>query len=480
MRVPFNKIIDCLEIKADWIGVREVSCQSATLSARNAHSEQSNFAVDQGVMIEVLQDGQFGYASTYSLDMQSIRSTAQQALLMAKIGSPYKVAHFTQNQRPNHQKEDSLLQKTQPLLFSDKLPQIEEKLIELSAYLKKSPPIINAMVMALVTQMEQRYASTSGSSITQNFQFISPFMKVTAAKGNIIQTRTLNGHFAHSYQGSLAGLDEIINRENADQVVADVLELLSAEPCPSGDLDLVLAPDQMMLQIHESIGHPLEIDRILGDERNFAGSSFVKVSDFGFLHYGSPMMNVSFDPNVSGEFATYEFDDIGQRAKPEKIIQRGLLLRGLGGLESQWRSGLPGVANLRASNWNRPAIDRIGNLNLDPGSSSQEEILGAVENGVLMMTNRSWSIDDCRNKFQFGCEMGKLIRKGKIIRTVRDPNYRGETVPFWNRLALVGNAATMKVYGTPYCGKGEPSQLARVGHGAPLCLFRDIEVFGGV
>jgi predicted Zn-dependent protease len=235
----------------------------------------------------------------------------------------------------------------------------------------------------------------------------------------------------------------------------------------------------MMLQIHESIGHPLELDRILGDERNYAGWSFVKTEDFGKLQYGSAVMNVTFDPTVPGEFASYAFDDNGNPAKREFLIQGGLLKRALGGLESQARSGIPGVANSRASSWNRAPIDRMANINLEPGSHSLAAMIASVERGVLMQSNRSWSIDDFRNKFQFGCEYAQRIENGKITRTLRNPNYRGVTVPFWKSLAKVGDRSTMGMYGTPNCGKGEPNQSIRVGHSSPACLFENIEVFGG-
>jgi predicted Zn-dependent protease len=232
-----------------------------------------------------------------------------------------------------------------------------------------------------------------------------------------------------------------------------------------------------MLQIHESIGHPLELDRILGDERNYAGWSFVKQEDFGHLQYGSPLMNVSFDPGRVHELASYDFDDGGNRATRKMLIEYGVLKRGLGSLESQARSGLPGVANFRSASWNRAPIDRMANINLEPGTSSLGELIGQVERGVLMRTNRSWSIDDYRNKFQFGCEHAQLIENGVLGKVVRNPNYRGVTVDFWNRLAGVGRDA--ETHGTAFCGKGEPSQIIRVGHASPPCLFRDVEVFGG-
>ena len=249
--------------------------------------------------------------------------------------------------------------------------------------------------------------------------------------------------------------------------------------CPTGSFPLLILPDQLYLQIHESIGHPLELDRILGDERNYAGWSFVKPEHFGSLQYGSALMNVTFDPQVEGELASYQFDDCGVPATREFIIKDGKLLRGLGSLESQKRSSLPGVACQRSCSWNRAPIDRMANLNLEPGESSLADMIGSVDYGVLMKGNRSWSIDDYRNKFQFGCEYGTLIEKGRLTKTVKNPNYRGVTIPFWHKLAMVGNRDTVDVLGTPFCGKGEPNQSIYVGHSSPACLFTDVEIFGG-
>jgi predicted Zn-dependent protease len=155
------------------------------------------------------------------------------------------------------------------------------------------------------------------------------------------------------------------------------------------------------------------------------------------------------------------------------------LQRTLGGLTSQIRADLPGVANSRACSWNRPPIDRMANLNLEPGNTSLEEMIAAVERGVYMKTNCSWSIDDSRNKFQFGCEWGQLIEHGKLTTVVKNPNYRGISATFWRSLKMVGNQDTLEVMGTPNCGKGEPNQVIRVGHASPACLFAGVEVFGG-
>jgi len=244
-------------------------------------------------------------------------------------------------------------------------------------------------------------------------------------------------------------------------------------------MDVLLMPDQMILQIHESIGHPLELDRILGDERNFAGTSFVTPDMFGSYRYGSPLLNVAFDPARAEELASYGWDDDGTPAEKVVLIRAGVLERPLGGAISQARAGLAGTANARADSWNRPPIDRMANLNLEPGDATLDELIAGIERGVLMETNCSWSIDDSRNKFQFGCERGRLIERGQLRQVVKNPNYRGVSASFWRSLKRVGDASTMQVLGTPYCGKGEPSQIIRVGHASPACAFADVDVFGG-
>ncbi|MCU0654395.1 MAG: TldD/PmbA family protein, partial [Polyangiaceae bacterium] len=263
------------------------------------------------------------------------------------------------------------------------------------------------------------------------------------------------------------------------RVAEEALTLLAAPRCPSGTMSLLLMPDQMMLQIHESIGHPLELDRILGDERNYAGTSFVTEEMFGTYRYGSELLDVTYDPTLPGELASFSFDDEGSPAEKAYLIRRGILERPLGGALSQQRLLGVGVATARASSWNRPPIDRMSNLNIEPGASSLQDMIASVERGVLMRTNTSWSIDDSRNKFQFGCEWGQLIEEGRLGAVVRNPNYRGISATFWRNLAAVGDSSTFEIHGTPFCGKGEPSQVIRVGHASPACLFREVEVFGG-
>ncbi len=323
------------------------------------------------------------------------------------------------------------------------------------------------------------YVTSHGAEVHQRYRFVLPGVQATANRGAITQTRTLRGGRGVCQQGGVEVLDRFGFVGAGATVAREALELLDAPECPTGTMDVLLMPDQMILQVHESIGHPLELDRILGDERNFAGTSFVTPDMFGTYRYGSELLDVTFDPTLPEEFASYAFDDDGSPAKREHLIRKGVLERPLGALLSQRRAGPSGVSNSRADGWNRPPIDRIPNLNLEPCDATFDELVRGIERGVLMATNSSWSIDDSRNKFQFGCEYGRLIEGGKLGAVVRNPNYRGVSASFWRSLKRVGDASTREVLGTPYCGKGEPAQIIRVGHAAPACVFADVEVFGG-
>jgi predicted Zn-dependent protease len=462
---------------AAWIGLREVKETNTTRYVRDRHPQSNGHSQSHGIMIEVLVDGQFGYASTNHLDIANIQLTAQKAYQQAKTAAQWAVHRFKIDQRPQ-----AIGQYFSPFLKpSDAIApkEINELLIEICNTLKVSDKIVKTSAYAVITETETNFVSSNGSDIYQKIMAIATDYAATAQDGAIVQRRGDNGQLARCHQIGMEVFDRAAILQRAQIIGEQALELLSAAECPTETTALVLAPDQMLLQIHESIGHPLEIDRILGDERNYAGGSFVKLEDFGEMQYGSALMNVSFDPTMSGEFASYAFDDAGIPATKEYLIKEGKLLRGLGSLESQVRSGIDGVANARATSWNRPAIDRMANINLEAGVHSFEEAIGDIERGVYMESNRSWSIDDYRNKFQFGCEYAKLIENGKLTKTLRNPNYRGITNQFWNSLVKVGDRHTVQAYGSPFCGKGEPNQVIRVGHASPVCLFANIEVFGG-
>ena len=476
MKINLNKILNEINIKADWIGIREVREITTYRSVRDGNPKANDRHLTHGILIEVLYNGQFGYYGTNKFDSKSIQNAASSALEQAKLASKWSLCSFDKDVRPKSVGKFSSYRENNKEVSSEILNDI---LMKTNESIKVSDKIVSASSFFKIVETDINFVSSSGSEFSQDFLLMSIDFSATAQDGNIIQSRSANGRLAQSYQAGYEVFDEHALLNKAQIVGEQAVELLSAEECPTKKTNLVLAPDQMMLQIHESIGHPLEMDRILGDERNYAGWSFVRLEDFGNLKYGSDLLNVTFDPSLEGEFASYKFDDSGDVAKKEYLIKDGILLRGLGGIESQRRSKIEGVANFRSSSWNRSPIDRMANLNIEPGDSTFDDIIASVENGVYMESNRSWSIDDYRNKFQFGCEYGKLIENGKLTKTIRNPNYRAISTPFWNSLKMVGNKDTFEYFGTPHCGKGEPNQAIRVGHASPVCFFENIDVFGG-
>lgn len=467
-------LIKQLSADADWVGIRKHTETTSSRYARNGRAEKNNTAVARGAMIEVLVAGQFAYSATSDLSVSGIQRCYDRAVDLARTASAYPLHQFDESTRPpaTGAFQTDVIQDLDNLSPAD----IQAALIDITRQLNISDKIVEAQASALMTKLSVEFASTNGADWQQDFSYVTRDFSATAHGNGDYQKRSLG---MEGKQWGAEALDIKSLEEDIDRVARESLELLDAQECPTGQYDTLLMPDQLYLQVHESIGHPLELDRILGDERNYAGWSFISPEDFGTLKYGSDLLNVSFDPGLAGEMASCRFDDTGLPASKQILIRKGLLERGIGGIESQQRSGLPGVSCSRACSWNRPPMDRMGNINIEPGQSSHSDMIASMELGIIMHTNRSWSIDDYRNKFQFGCEYAQLVENGKVSKTLKNPNYRGITTPFWNKLSMVGNADSRRIWGSPYCGKGEPNQVIRVGHAVPACLFKNLDVFGG-
>lgn len=462
--------------KVDFCSLRFFREREQMLSVRQNVPLPIWQAQDIGAMVTVIHNGGLGYAASSDLSVDGLRLAVGQAVQWAERTAGRGVTNFSDVPMP-HPTGECIGQTQQPW---EQVP-VNEKMDLLQRQcqrLKASERIVDWEASLSQRTIESLYLTSHGGRVYQRFSLMAPDLRATSNEGALTQNRTLGGR-GSCQQGGMEVLGRIGFLNAAPQIAEEAVLLLSAPNCPSGTMDVVLAPDQMILQIHESIGHPLELDRILGDERNYAGTSFVTLDMFGRYQYGSDLLNITFDPSRPEQFATFGYDDDGLRARKEYVIQKGLLVRGLGGVTSQARSGCPGVANSRASSWNRPPIDRMANLNLELGQSTLQEMIGSVKRGIYMKTNCSWSIDDSRNKFQFGCEWGQLIEDGQLTQVVRNPNYRGVSATFWRNLRMVGNDSTQMVLGTPNCGKGEPNQVIWVGHASPACVFSDVEVFGG-
>ena len=463
-------------LDADFWSLRFVEESCEAFAVRKNVQQPWSRATDRGVMASVYAGGGYGYAATADTSPRGVRDALERAAAWARATAKHALLDSRTLPRPAPRGDYASPSLAERLPSrSDWFDLLQRESLEAGL----DPRIVDWEALVDVRHATHRLITSEGGDVVQRYRFLYPSIGVTAHADGVTQQRSLNGQRGICQQGATEILARFHFTGSGRRIAEEALELLAAPNCPSGRMDVLLAPDQMVLQIHESIGHPLELDRILGDERNFAGTSFVTPEMFGSYRYGSERLNITFDPTRPEELASYAFDDEGTRAEKTFLIRNGILERPLGGAISQSRAQLAGVANARADGWNRPPIDRMANLNLEAGDATFDDLVASIEHGVLLETNSSWSIDDSRNKFQFGCERGRVIENGTLGHVVKNPNYRGISAQFWRSLAGVGNADTVQVLGTPFCGKGEPSQSIRVGHASPACVFTDVDVFGG-
>ena len=462
--------------------VRRVRTEVLDLAFVRGTLQPITTILDAGAMVVAQLPGGIGYAACAGVSTSALSDAAARAVDWARLSLRLGLFDGVELSQPATRGLQRAAFVREPLPAADTLIGMLDA--ESQAMSAAGARIVHWEASMRATRAWHRLYLDGLCVGEQEFCFVEPSLEATAADAGRSQTRSLAGQ----YNGFCRqGGGEVLNQSGfvggGARVADEALQLLAAPNCPDARMSVLLMPDQMMLQIHESIGHPLELDRILGDERNFAGTSFVDLSMFGSHRYGSDLLNVSFDPGDPAQLASYDLDDEGSPARKVMLIERGILLRPLGGSLSCARAHALGhtlepLANARACGWHRPVIDRMANLNIEPGDASLAQMIAGIERGVLMRTNVSWSIDDSRNKFQFGCEWGQLIEDGALGAVVRNPNYRGVSASFWRSLAQVGDAGTFETMGTPFCGKGEPGQVIRVGHASPACRFDDVDVFG--
>ncbi|MEQ8842513.1 MAG: TldD/PmbA family protein [Acidimicrobiales bacterium] len=468
------RLVAALPHDADFASARYMHERAVSLDVRNGVVEPIWTGRDEGVMVTVWRAGGSGYSATSDLSEAGLARAVDEAGQWAARAAGGGLVHGMPLAHTVGDYASPIDVGFDTLGPADQI----EMLRAADAAMGGDDRIVDRSASLTRFHTHSLLVTNGGGRVCQEISQVFPNLRATANEGSNTQSRTYGGAALVGQGGA-----EVLGRHGFSdapaQIAEEAIELLLAPNCPSGTMDLILAPDQMVLQIHESIGHPLELDRILGDERNYAGTSFVTPDMFGSYRYGSELLNVTFDPTVPGQLASYGFDDDGTPAERTHLIRDGILQRPLGGAISQHRAGMDGVANSRASSWNRPPIDRMANLNVEPGDTALADLIGGIEHGVLMETNVSWSIDDSRNKFQFGCELGRLIVDGELGAVVRNPNYRGISATFWRNLTGVGDTDSLRVMGVGNCGKGEPNQQIRVGHASPHCRFSAVEVFGG-
>jgi TldD protein len=329
------------------------------------------------------------------------------------------------------------------------------------------------------TRVRSAFASTEGAACTQERTECGGGLQVLAVDGEELQVRSYPS--AHGGRVALAGWEHVLGLDlpaHAPRVREEALALLGAPPCPAGRRTLILGGEQLALQVHESIGHALELDRMLLGEASYAGTSWVEPADLGHLRYGSEQLTITADATLAGGLGSFGWDDEGVPASRKPLVEGGLLRAALSDRESAAAVGLAASGGCaRADGFARQPIVRMTNVSIEPGTAgSLADLVADTDDGLLLETNRSWSIDDRRLQFQFATEVGREIRDGQLGRLFRNPSYAGVTPWFWARLDAVCSQEAWALWSVLNCGKGEPGQLMRVSHGTAPARFRDVEV----
>ncbi len=451
--------------------IRIVERMSQGIVIRNGAIESLVEEMDKGFGIRVFKNGGMGFASSTILTKDSVYNTVISAIRIAEASSRLSKGKIILSE----EKVSKDIYKTPYKKDPFEIP-IEKKLsilFQIDEILRKKPEIVLTMLQMNFFKTKKYFASTEGHYIEQEIIESGGGYTAYAFKDGELQQRSYPASHGGNYHTE--GWEFIENMkllENAEKIRDEAIALLSAKPCPEGIFDLILLPGQMVLQIHESIGHPLELDRVLGYEASYAGTSFATIDKLGNFKYASEIVNITSDNTYPGGLGTYGYDDEGVPARKVYLIKEGILNDYLSSRDTAPVIGRKSTAAARASSYNRIPIVRMTNVNLEPGDKKLEELIEGIDEGIMMDVNKSWSIDEKRLNFQFGCEIAWKIEKGKIKEMLKNPIYFGITPNFWNSCDGIGEKA--ELFGILNCGKGEPGQTMHVAHATPPARFRKV------
>jgi TldD protein len=476
MKELIGNILDLAELKkVDYADIRVVRRQVQEIEVKNGNVEALTHDEDFGFGIRILFRGAWGFACSSKINKREIEAVFGKALKIAKASSKAKGKEilFPLGSPKVDQYKTSIVidpfsippeRKVNLLLTCDEIMRRHNKV-----------KISEAFMGAYKT--EKTFASTEDSYIEQEIVECGAGIAATAIEDGEVQVRS----YPNSFRGNFASkgyewIEQLALQDHAERVADEATQLLTAKPCPSEVTTLILDSSQLALQIHESIGHPIELDRILGTEASYAGTSFLSPELVGHFKYGSDLVNIVADATYPGGLGTFGYDDEGIASQRVPIITQGTLVNLLTSRETAHYLGKESNGTMRADGWNRIPLIRMTNINLEPGEWTLEGMIADTEEGLFLSTNRSWSIDDKRINFQFGTEIGWEIKGGKLGEMVKNPTYTGITPKFWNSCDAIANRDHWQMWGTPNCGKGEPGQVAHVGHGAAPARFRNVQV----
>lgn len=476
MKDKLKSIVDYLKKKkVDYADIRQLKTLKENIKVKNKGVESLSKNENQGFGIRVIVDGAWGFASSSILTEAEMKKVANQAIQIAKASATTK-------------KEDVVLTETEPYVdkftsqysidpFGVPLDKKIELLLDSTEILLKSDKIKVAEGSIAFIKTDKIFASTEGAFIEQSILQSGAGISATAVDGSEVQRRS----YPTSFGGDFATrgyefVKEMKLYESAEKVREEALQLLVAEPCPDTTTTIIITGGQMALQVHESCGHPTELDRVLGTEISLAGGSFLSLDKKNNLKYGSDKVTITADATIPGGLGSFGYDDEGVKAQRVYLVKNGLFVGYLTSRETAGVVGEQSNGTMRADGWNRIPLIRMTNINLEPGEWEFNNLVADTQDGILVDINKSWSIDDKRLNFQFGTEIAWEIKNGKLGKVYKNPVYTGITPEFWNSCDAVCNRDHWRVWGVPNCGKGEPMQIMHVAHGTSPTRFRNVKV----
>jgi TldD protein len=464
-----------LQMGASYADARVIKLQREVLDIRNGNVNGIRQHTEMGIGVRVLVNGAWGFAANPDLKKSKIEIAVQRAISLARDSAHLYHKPVVLARRPAIMAtwKSPCIQDPFSVSLEDKL----DMLFDIEGVIRNTKGVALSNASMDFSKEWQILVNSEGSEIEQEIIQSGAGFSATAVSESDVQTRSFPAPFGGQFKSAGYEMIPLLNlKENAQKTAEEAVALLSAPACPSGDKTIILGGSQLALQVHESCGHPVEFDRVLGHEADFAGTSFLTQDKLNHFTYGSEIVNIVADATVPGGLGSFGYDDEGTPAQCSDLIRNGQFVGYLMGRETAESFGMESNGSMRAEGWNHTPIVRMTNINLLPGDHELDEMIGTTEDGILITDNRSWSIDDKRLNFQFGAEIGWEIKKGKITGMVKNPTYTGTTPPFWRSCDAIANEKYYDVWGTPNCGKGQPMQVARVGHGVSYARFNNVKV----
>ena len=460
---------------ASYADVRVIRRIEESINIKSTRVEGVQSGETEGFGVRVLVDGAWGFAASHHLSTAEADRTAAEAVRIAKASATALRTAVRLDDRPPANGSFETPVDEDP--FGVPLDRKIADLLAADREMNKVSGIAFTESIYAAQREWKTFAASDGSYTEQTITHIGAGLEANAIAGDEHQRRSFpdnGGLWASAGYEFVRGMDL---EGNAERIASEAVELLSAPPLPAGTRTILLHPSQLYMQVHESCGHPTELDRAFGTEASYAGTSFLTPDMLDGFRYGSDLVNIVADATVVGGLGTFGWDDEGVAAQRVDLIKDGMFVGYLSSRETAPRIGRQSGGAMRADGWNRIPLIRMTNVNLLPRDGmSFDDIIADTDDGLMFETNRSWSIDDRRLNFQFATEICREIKGGKPGKLYRNGTYTGITYELWRSMDAIGDASSWRMWGTPNCGKGEPGQTGHVGHGVSGGRFRNVRV----